>query len=62
MLFVSMVTAEINPAQSPSLPQPPLSPSLSLSGGSSHGVASDIRGAYLQPAECLPSMCVCKRE
>ncbi len=48
MLFVAMVTAEINPAQSPSLSIPPLC----LSGSSSHGVASDIRGAYLQPAEC----------
>lgn len=45
MLFVSMVTADINPAPS----QPHFS--LSLSCGLSHGVASDIRGTYLQPAE-----------
>lgn len=45
MLFVSMVTAEINPA--------PYQPSLSLSlCGLSHGAANDFRGAYLEPAEC----------
>lgn len=45
MLFVSMVTAEINQAPYHS----PLSLSLC---GLSHAAASDFRGAYLEPAEC----------
>lgn len=48
MLFVSMVTAEINSAPY----QPPISLSLS---GLSHGAASDFRRAYLEPV-CV---CVC---